>query len=786
MLCLGAAAALCLRAQADSLSPALAPHSLPVAGQPQRGMRLLSLRSSAATPTLCTPAPDASVLSDPHASFAFVPRSGSLPDCHYFSRAVEIEYVGDDAHDPGNRFYAIRYGNGSVELFVRDPLTAGGIVEHYAPSMLSGQFSQMASGDEHLALLRTNGTVECRAVPGFDNSTGALFEARAAIVYKQIAAAAQFTCGLRANDSRVECFGRAAAGGSVSLNPSRRAYSSIAAASAGGFCGVSLEDSDLYCWTIQGASEDLPTLNATDYPAPFAKPMWAGQSTEGCVLLTTGTIACHNFNPLVVDLAQTIPLDQATIQGGFIQGAARDDYRAVSYTLEGEKAAGDYVFTPMRFIGVDAQSGNDTLCTCVRAMVPSELASFIPCRTIAGAFARLSYPNTWIQLLPGIHHASLLTVQYASVTFSSQPPSVFSAAELESVDNGSWSSRIAATAGQASVWNCTGSINCLTGQLHELTVSGLTFVGSEQHAIAHTAPVSLPFVAVAIIDCKFTCSGGMLINSDGPVVIQRSEVFAPVGSLAVEGLLHVEESALTMSDTWFHEILLPDAEFRMRTTVFIRTVNRATQISIRNCTWEGIEVGTTTDIDTVYIGGIALQMITGATTMELTDSAFRRLSTHCPYCNGGAVSITVPCGSATDPETAASITFANSTFVDIHNPRPGYEGSAFVSDGAGIWIGAQENPEDGLETVTVAVSLTLADLQFQRVVAHGRGAALFLGILHALQVDRIDVRDCVAENGGAMVLLHTPIIGFRFAQQVFAVNDLVCNNNSAESLGGQC
>jgi len=122
------------------------------------------------------------------------------------------------------RAFAVRFHNGSALLF-QAPTLGRMSITHWP-----GTYAAMSAGVRFMCLLNTTGHASCtgRSNFGTDDRT-LLLEHRAHVRYSQISCGASFSCGLRANDSRVECFGMMSREEPLSLNSSALAYSSIAA-----------------------------------------------------------------------------------------------------------------------------------------------------------------------------------------------------------------------------------------------------------------------------------------------------------------------------------------------------------------------------------------------------------------------------------------------------------------------------------------------------------------------------------------------------------------------------
>lgn len=135
---------------------------------------------------------------------------------------IEVVLITDRA-----RAVALRHSNGSV-LLVEE---AQNDILRYQGRWLEGSYAALSSGTNTICFLNTTAYAHCISgitSMGDDDNSMRLLD-RAHVQYKQISCGDTFTCGLRANDSRVECFGVIDYTEPIHLNSSAFAYSSIAA-----------------------------------------------------------------------------------------------------------------------------------------------------------------------------------------------------------------------------------------------------------------------------------------------------------------------------------------------------------------------------------------------------------------------------------------------------------------------------------------------------------------------------------------------------------------------------
>lgn len=133
---------------------------------------------------------------------------------------VEVALITDRA-----RAVALRHTNGSVLLIEE------GSVEllRYWGRWLPGSYTALSAGANTICFLNTTGYAHCVNGVSTMPDDSMMLKERAHIQYKQISCGDTFTCGLRANDSHVECFGMIDYETPANLYSSALAYSSIAA-----------------------------------------------------------------------------------------------------------------------------------------------------------------------------------------------------------------------------------------------------------------------------------------------------------------------------------------------------------------------------------------------------------------------------------------------------------------------------------------------------------------------------------------------------------------------------
>lgn len=144
-----------------------------------------------------------------------------IPTAFLVHDVVEVALITNLA-----RGIALRYANGSV-LVVEESNIALGL---YRSTWLGGRYAALTSGSNSLCFLNVTGYAHCRR--GVLDTMGnvdvtPLFAQD--IQYKQISCGSNFACGLRANDSRVECAGRIGIDQPLVFNSSALTYTSIAA-----------------------------------------------------------------------------------------------------------------------------------------------------------------------------------------------------------------------------------------------------------------------------------------------------------------------------------------------------------------------------------------------------------------------------------------------------------------------------------------------------------------------------------------------------------------------------
>lgn len=488
----------------------------------------------------------------------------------FVNRVVEVAVLGD----PAMQSFALRYANGSIELGTPTSLVGG---FEYNAEWLQGSYAAMANGHSHLCFLLTSGLVECRAadapVAGFNLSSGVLMEHRSEVRFSQIAAANCFTCALRLNDSMVECFGSVVEGWLVqpppavpmTLHSSLLQYRVIAAQYAGGWCGLTLDAAgrDLYCWSVNNTIESL-ALPAPTAPLFWRAPFFSSEQTRGCALRNDGRFACNWTDGTIYhpDPSVQTPVSDLTSWRLILNGAEASTGNILRYfDAVYDVLPNDFAFTPPRLIGVDAAQGDDARCAAANTLSAAELMAFVPCATLAGAMQQLTRRNTWIQFLPGTHMGGGALINFVDVTLSSQPPPFLTATDLAMIGNGSWAQRMteAAAVSSAAVLDCSGFINCVFCEYRRLSLLGMSFTGSTEHAIRHnylfaddpTEP------DLTMRDCSFFRAGGMLYKSQGNLIINGCSMSEATQNFNVKSLVYLfEVSGSIHNSNWTHNYFL--------------------------------------------------------------------------------------------------------------------------------------------------------------------------------------------------------------------------------------
>ena len=501
--------------------------------------------------------------------------------------------------------FALRYPNGSVQLGT--PTSVNNFL--YTSEWLQGPYAAMANGDSHLCLLRESGFIECRAatapVAGFDSSSGVLMQHRSDVRFSQIAAANCFTCALRVNDSKVECFGDVASDWLVAplppvrmaLNSSSLQYSVIAAQYAGGWCGLILDQAgrDLYCWSVNNSIETL-ALPAPTAPLFWRAPMWSSEQTRGCAIRNDGCFACNWTDGSIglPDPSQQTAVSDLTSWRAVLSGAVASTGTVMDYLNVGTTDYPlDFQFSPVRFIGVDSTHGDDSRCMAVNTLSPADLLAFIPCATLAGAMQQLTRRNTWIHFLPGTHFGGGETINFVDVTLSSQPPPFMTASELASIGNGSWTQRMtdASALNPAAVLDCSGFVHCVSCDFRRFSLIGLSFTGSIEHAITHYFPfVSEDTVEpdFTMLNCNFTRVGGMLYKRLGQALISGCSMSDCTQNTNVTALVDLQQVDGSISSSSFERNYFLDsdpADLSLRTCVRIENSNKARAVGISDCSF---------------------------------------------------------------------------------------------------------------------------------------------------------------------------------------------------------
>ena len=197
---------------ADRFSPAITPTHLTSVNGISRNAMLITRTS---IPPGMDPADvtlTAEQLADENAAWACISPTAApgntMPLAFIVTRVAEIALANLDWAQSSPPFFALRYFNGSVQVYqATGTVTTNGVAEFSAPYWLSGVYSEMTTGEAHICALTTDQRVQCITTTLSFPAPTALMATRSAVAYTQIAAASRFTCGLRALDQLVECCG---------------------------------------------------------------------------------------------------------------------------------------------------------------------------------------------------------------------------------------------------------------------------------------------------------------------------------------------------------------------------------------------------------------------------------------------------------------------------------------------------------------------------------------------------------------------------------------------------
>ena len=366
---------------------------------------------------------DPQMAADPTAAIVYLPvghSADSISSMAFYVRNVaEVAYVTESAV-----MYYMRFYNGSVLTWHRDT--------QY--QWLDGSFgpSSLTNGLKHICALHESGYAECRGSTdeALAQFPGALLLDRSHVAFAQVSAGHIHTCALRRNDSRVECGGKIVDGiGLITLNltTTEQQYASIAAQFYSGFCGVRLEQRDLWCWSAFDGTEQL-ALPAPTLPLFFKGPMVTSNDyLIGCALVSDGSLQCAgglDSFPLPVPPAQEPqPIAQVAHCGTDVDIMFARTSRLMFYTRNWYEPTTFrlFIFSPIRLVVVDPLDGDDQRCSDANSMEPASLAALIPCRTLAHAITVASAVKSWLLLLEGVHSAGDLTFDYGMVTIASVP-----------------------------------------------------------------------------------------------------------------------------------------------------------------------------------------------------------------------------------------------------------------------------------------------------------------------------------------------------------------------------
>ena len=619
---------------AERFTPSITPtHLLLVSGLGQNAM-LLTRTSMPPGLTASSPAytaPTAAQLADEHAAWAWIGPSyaagSAFPFAVLVSRVCEIAVTSQGRESGELPFFALRYFNGRVQIYnATGATTASGVEEYVASHWLPGVYSEMTAGESHICFLSTDRHVECKTTVNPFPAPSALMTHRSAETYTQITAASRFTCGIRAVDQFVECFGALGRDTSAltfvnytsaSVRAPNRAslvirlfvrllapvltdsspfvppvphalcvcslrYASIAAQFDSGFCGVVVDTGDLACYSVHAVGPlEAVALPAPIAPVSFLYPLWLfldGSAqlpwSQACAMRSDGLIDC--VLPLSAGIIPR-PMTQVTMISSYVQGATTDSgqLQRADLTSGWSSIPEVNLFEVMQFIGVDLARGNDSICASVSLQSSLEVQSLAPCASLARAIDLLAHPNTWVQLLPTLspYTANSLSLHYSDTTITSSPPSCLAPTELALLGNGSWAARMQETAvsGQVVTIDCTGALHCFSTLQSNMQFIGLTITGSTQHAIVSLSESStnansqLPDSTLTITDCVFDAMAAVLLKTKGSVVISDCTISNSLQwANTTRGLIELEDASLMMSGTSFAHNHMPVADTFVR------------------------------------------------------------------------------------------------------------------------------------------------------------------------------------------------------------------------------
>ena len=656
--------------RAERLTPSLAPTYLPfVNGLPTTAMLLTrtSMPPGLTATSMSYTPPTPEQLADDHAARVWVaPMIGSassVPLTFLVSRVAEIVAANLVAF-LGTPFFALRMFNGSVAVYEADVGAGTSDGDVYAPPYwLPGVYTEMTAGESHMCFLTIEQHAECRTTtPGFQ-APSALMAARSNVTYTQLAAASRFTCGLRAVDQLVECFGLVGSDGTpgpVHMNyTSSIRYVNIAAQYENGFCGVVADTGAIACYSVISTTVPervvMPAPSSPDLK--FVYPLWQylnptiSPFDQACAMKSDGFLNCFSSAPVGNNPPRA--MSQATMMKTIVMGATTDNgqLQHVDELIGWISDPAVAVFEILRFVAVDPDHGNDSLCASINTQSPAEMLTLVPCATLPGALERVLHPNTWVQLLPASYTHNTTELVYGATTIASVPPTCFTPDEIGLLGNGSWAARMAATAGQAATLNCTGTDHCFRTMQNAQFV-GLTFTGSLKHALWSYSDTStntyshLPPSTIAITDCVFVAMGAVLLKTNGSATITGCTITnsLPWANTTL-GLIELEDASLAMSGTTFSHNHLPVSPTFLRSCLRSDSLLPVT-ISITDSHWldnrasslaKPSRNGAVGVLELVRIsGGVALQVhANGPLVLNVVDSTFKQQEVRCVPCNGG-------------------------------------------------------------------------------------------------------------------------------------------------------
>ena len=653
------------------------------------------------------------------------------------SRVAEISYSS------GYSASAVRWWNNTVLLRLQSA----------APQLLDNITAISASG-LHLCLLSATRRITCWGDPSVSNML-VPFQQRSN-AFSEISSSMWLLAALRADDSKIECYGVDFNGALViNMTTTNWTYRAIAAQTSG-VCGITLVEGDLRCHNAAGLPEQL-VFPAPTFPLFFRSAVPGGFTTiaSNCGLLSNGALMCANlpYSLLPAD-QQTVLFDQIVPSADSFVGSVAATAQTIYLSSAGTRvAANERYFFPMRFIAVDPVQGNDTTCACIITLDLAAVASFTACQTLSRATQLLTHANTWLQLLPGTHLAGNLALPISDLTVSSQPPPCFSVDELAQVANRAWVARMAEAAGtgNAVTIDCTGATNCFTSSFYNLVFTKLNFTGSSQHAVVMTASPSFAGdIDVSFLDCGFSHIGGLLKKASGVVVVARCSISDATEDANVLGLIELSEVlSLTLNDTRFERNFATSPVLNIRACVHFSSIAELDPIfAVSRCTFIDNTAVYQSDGTSAGIGGVAMRLSVWRVQAVVDSCTFLRnvVSGFDDYeqVSGGAVAFSTL-------NLHPVYTGIQSIFVTIQSCF--FEGNGAVGgNGGSVYISEEPLPYgDDHSPLHAAAAVVIRHTQIRNTTARVGGAA-FLGILAALEITDVSFENCDAPHAGAIAL----------------------------------